>query len=127
MVNWGKTMRQTYTSYTPASPGNYYGMTIPNKVFEHNLIVNDAPTTMSWYNENSQSTDKYQVVACYSDSNDQEHGAKMIHHLYLFTIVNNQPIVLITQQSDVNSENKLYFHETNNQSLKENFTNIIEN
>ncbi|RRK10752.1 DUF4767 domain-containing protein [Lactiplantibacillus garii] len=121
MVTWGKTMKQSYDSYGPGNNTNFYGLKYPAELKKNNLVADDHDATFAWSPSGTGSAD-YEVVGIYSDS---ENTDNMSAHLYLFTIHDGSPVVLITQQNQGNEENKVYFKTTANSDLRDGFSKIV--
>ncbi len=96
MTSWGNTMDQSYKNYSPENNVDFYGMSLGEKA--------------------------YQLVAVYSDAETQPYLGK---HLYYFVLEQGKPKVLVTQQNQGNEMNYLYFNETENQALRDGFSNIV--
>jgi len=120
MVTWGKTMQQTYDRYEPGNNTNFYGLKYPLELKKGNIMVNNQSASLAW-SSTGQGTADYEVVGIYSDSKN----AGMNAHLYLFTIHDGGPVVLVTQQNQGNEENKVYFKTTDNNNLKNGFSKIV--
>lgn len=129
MQSWGNTMNQHYKSYGPGNNTNFYGIAVPQQFDQLLLKVNNQEVSMKWSKNGNGSAD-YNVVAIYCDSDAAQ---PMNAHLYLFTIHNGRPVVLITQQtngnvdkaSDNGPDDGLHFKETANQDLKNGFNQIV--
>ncbi|MFD2306883.1 DUF4767 domain-containing protein [Enterococcus termitis] len=122
MAQWGQTMDQNYVEYSPNVQVNWYGINFPNTFGSNNIAVNGSQAAVQW-SDSGLTSNVYNVVAIYSDIGTS--GATMNNHLYLFTIFNGQPIVLITQQNQGNAENLVYFTETQNADLSGGFAQIV--
>ncbi|GGC90282.1 DUF4767 domain-containing protein [Enterococcus wangshanyuanii] len=122
MADWGQSMDQSYVEYSPNRQVNWYGINFPSTFANNNIAVNGSPATVQW-SESGLTDNVYNVVAIYSDMGTT--GAVMNNHLYLFTILNGQPIVLITQQNQGNAENLVYFTTTQNADLTSGFAQIV--
>lgn len=129
MQSWGNTMNQQYKSYGPGNNTNFYGIAVPQQFDQLLLKVNNQEVSMKWSKNGNGSAD-YNVVAIYCDSDSAQ---SMNEHLYLFTIHNGRPVVLITQQTNGNvdkapdngPDDGLHFKETANQDLKNGFNQIV--
>lgn len=126
MASWGQTMKQSYKEYGPGNNVNLYGLQLPDTVLANTngwqATVNNLPITLTW-SENGEAAG-YALVAVYSDVETQ---ASLAKHVYFFTIDAGVPKVLVTSQNQGNPENYLYFKETENQQLKDGFTEIVRN
>lgn len=122
---WQIEMNQFYTSYTPDNPLNYYGYLTPTISFEesNNMIpaLNDSPINVEW-SDTGNKAEIYNLVAVYSD---YEQSYPNLKHLYYFVIKDGQAMVLHTSQNQGNTNNWLYFTETENINLKNGFKMIV--
>lgn len=127
MASWGQTMKQSYKEYGPSNNVNLYGLQLPDTVLANTngwqATVNNVPITLTW-SENGEANAGYALVAVYSDVETQ---ASLAKHVYFFTIDAGVPKVLVTSQNQGNPDNYLYFKETENQQLKDGFTEIVGN
>ncbi|WP_218657943.1 MULTISPECIES: DUF4767 domain-containing protein [Enterococcus] len=127
MASWGQTMKQSYKEYGPGNNVNLYGLQLPDTVLANTngwqATVNNVPITLTW-SENGEANAGYALVAVYSDVETQ---ASLAKHVYFFTIDAGVPKVLVTSQNQGNPDNYLYFKETENQQLKDGFTEIVGN
>lgn len=126
MAHWSQTMKQQYQSYSPNNDTDFYGVHYPSELSGNDNMrpaVDNQATSMEWSADGSGSAN-YKVVAIYSDEETADYAAK---HLYLFTIHQQQPVVLVTEQNQGNENNLLYFKETANTDLKNGFNNIFNN
>ena len=123
---WEKTLNQNYKEYTIDNKVNYYGLHLPGdteKVGQARLVLEgDKLVSMKWSPEGNQK-DVYNVVAVYSDI---ENVVGPASHLYYFTILNGEPIVLVTEQNQGNDKAYLYFKRTANVYLQEGFEKIVK-
>ena len=122
MASWGQSMDQSYIEYSPNMQVNWYGINFPSTFANNNIAVNGSRAAVQW-SDSGLTDNVYNVVAIYSDMGTT--GATMNNHLYLFTIFNGQPIVLITQQNQGNAENLVYFTTTQNADLNSGFSQIV--
>ena len=127
MASWGQTMKQSYKEYGPGNNVNLYGLQLPDTVLANTngwqATVNNVPITLTW-SENGEANAGYALVAVYSAVETQ---ASLAKHVYFFTIDAGVPKVLVTSQNQGNPDNYLYFKETENQQLKDGFTEIVGN
>lgn len=127
MASWGQTMKQSYKEYGPGNNVNLYGLQLPDTVLANTngwqATVNNVPITLTW-SENGEANAGYALVAVYSDVETQ---ASLAKHVYFFTIDAGVPKVLVRSQNQGNPDNYLYFKETENQQLKDGFTEIVGN
>ena len=123
---WEKTLNQNYKEYTIDNKVNYYGLNLPGdteKIGQARLVLEgDKLVSMKWSPEGNQK-DVYNVVAVYSDI---ENVVGPASHLYYFTILNGEPIVLVTEQNQGNDKKYLYFKRTANVYLQEGFEKIVK-
>ena len=123
---WEKTLDQNYKEYTIDNKVNYYGLHLPGdteKVGKSRLVLEgDKLINMKWSPEGNQK-DVYNIVAVYSDIENVRGPAS---HLYYFTILNGEPIVLVTEQNQGNDKAYLYFKRTANVYLQEGFEKIVK-
>ncbi|XRJ98216.1 DUF4767 domain-containing protein [Latilactobacillus sakei] len=121
MADFSQSMNQQYVEYAPGQSGEYYGIQFPDYLEKDKVAVDDQHVTAAW-SENGVGQADYQVVGIYSDYNT---APSMGAHLYLFTIHDGQPVVLITEQTQGMPDNLMHFKETANTDLKQNFTQIV--
>lgn len=128
MSSWGATMNQKYVKYTPNNPGNVYGIKIPNDIYngKWHLAISDIDNQVSsaWSENGQGARNTYLIVACYSDFTNVK--TTYGYHVYLFTIYNGKPVVLISEQNQGNEKNSYVFGETKNNELKNGFTQIVD-
>lgn len=122
MTSWGTTMKQDYDSYRPGHNTDFYGLKYPAELTKGNLVANDEDASFEWSKTGKGHAD-YEVVGIYSDV---AHADSVSAHLYFFTIHQGQPVVLITEQNQGNSENKVYFKTTANTDLSGGFSRIVK-
>ncbi|MFC0424834.1 DUF4767 domain-containing protein [Lactiplantibacillus plajomi] len=122
MTSWGTTMKQDYDSYRPGHNTDFYGLKYPAELTKGNLVANNEDASFEWSKTGKGHAD-YEVVGIYSDV---AHADSVSAHLYFFTIHQGQPVVLITEQNQGNSENKVYFKTTANTDLSGGFSRIVE-
>ncbi|VTQ49780.1 lipoprotein [Enterococcus faecium] len=120
---WGKTLGQEYKSYNLQNNVSLYGTPLPSAVIDGNwkMAINEAPVTVQWSEDGTGHAD-FNLVAVYSDV---ETGEYLGQHVYFFGFQNGQPKVYLTQQNQGNENNYLYFNETQNQQLKQGFSDIV--
>ena len=123
VTQWGKTLGQEYKSYNPQNNVSLYGTPLPQAVINGNwkMAINEAPVTVQWSEDGTGQAD-FNLVAVYSDV---ETGEYLGQHVYFFGFQNGQPKVYLTQQNQGNENNYLYFNETQNQQLKQGFSDIV--
>ncbi|MDA9470919.1 DUF4767 domain-containing protein [Enterococcus sp. 5H] len=126
MAQWGQTMDQVYKEYSPGNNVNLYGLQLPDGILNNEngwqASIGEVPISVTW-SENGQVSDGYALVAVYSDAESQPY---LKQHVYFFTIQSDgTPAVLVTMQNQGNENNYLYFRETDNQELKNGFTELV--
>ncbi|MHC5374881.1 DUF4767 domain-containing protein [Enterococcus sp. LJL120] len=125
VIDWGKTMKQTYREYTPENNVNLYDLQLPKRVLDEDgwqAVVNENPIELAWSEDGQTSGDGYALVAVFSDADTQPEFGK---HVYFFTIVSGEPKVLVTSQNQGNPNNYLYFKETDNKELRGGFSELV--
>lgn len=125
MQDWGTEMEQTYQAYSPGNNVDLYGLALPDGVLSGSdkwqAVLDETPMDIAW-SETGQSGADYDLVAVYSDAETQDYLEK---HVYFFTIHHGEPLVLVTSQNQGNENNYLYFKETENAALKDDFRKIV--
>ena len=123
---WEKTLNQSYKEYTPSNQVNFHGLKLPTEsemAGDARLVLEgDKLISMKWSPEGNYK-DVYNIVAVYSDI---ENVVGPASHLYYFTILNGEPIVLVTEQNQGNDKKYLYFKRTANVYLQEEFEKIVK-
>ncbi|MDG3060812.1 DUF4767 domain-containing protein [Lacticaseibacillus casei] len=126
---WEKTMGQQYESYWQGNSADMYGLKIPDELSQPDgtngkmaMAVGDKAVTWA-LSANGQSNAEYTIVAIYSNAAHARYGGK---YVYLFTLHNGQPEVLVTGQNQGNENNWIYFGETRNEALREGFAKIVK-
>ncbi|MCM6855542.1 DUF4767 domain-containing protein [Enterococcus durans] len=126
MASWGQTMGQSYQAYGPGNNVNLYGLQLPDGVLNHmngwQATVANTPISLTW-SENGEVPSGYGLVAVYSDTQTQ--SGQKTRHVYFFTIEGGTPKVLVTSQNQGNPNNYLELRETDNQELKNGFSQIV--
>lgn len=126
MASWGQTMGQSYQAYGPGNNINLYGLQLPDGVLNHmngwQATVANTPISLTW-SENGEVPSGYGLVAVYSDAQTQ--SGQKTRHVYFFTIEGGTPKVLVTSQNQGNPNNYLELRETDNQELKNGFSQIV--
>ena len=122
MQSWGQEMGQQYRSYDDHVQANYYGLQVPQDILDGKwtTVINQTPVSVEW-TETGEGTADFQIVAIYSDI---DHATSAGGHLYFFGFQQEQPKVLVTQQNQGNQNNYLYFKETDNEKLKNEFIQL---
>ena len=123
---WEKTLNQSYKEYTPSNQVNFHGLKLPTETEmagDSRLVLEgDKLISMKWSPEGNYK-DVYNIVAVFSDI---DKPVNSVAHLYYFTILNGEPIVLITEQNQGNSKKYVYFRRTANVDLQKGFENIVK-
>ena len=123
---WEKTLNQSYKEYTPSNQVNFHGLKLPTEsemAGDARLVLEgDKLISMKWSPEGNYK-DVYNIVAVFSDI---DKPVNSVAHLYYFTILNGEPIVLITEQNQWNSKKYVYFRRTANVDLQKGFENIVK-
>ena len=123
---WEKTLNQSYKEYTPSNQVNFHGLKLPTEsemAGDARLVLEgDKLISMKWSLEGNYK-DVYNIVAVFSDI---DKPVNSVAHLYYFTILNGEPIVLITEQNQGNSKKYVYFRRTANVDLQKGFENIVK-
>ena len=126
MASWGQTMGQSYQAYGPGNNVNLYGLQLPDGVLNHmngwQATVANTPISLTW-SENGEVPSGYGLVAVYSDAQTQ--SGQKTRHVYFFTIEGGTPKVLVTSQNQGNPNNYLELRKTDNQELKNGFSQIV--
>ncbi|HHT25206.1 MAG TPA: DUF4767 domain-containing protein [Clostridiaceae bacterium] len=126
MVTWGNWMNQKYYQYWQGNSVDLCGLMVPDDVMGDSRIWDIAylgeTITLKWSNNGVNNPGEYALVAIYSDAATQPADADK--HVYLFTIKDGVPIVMITMQTQ-GIDNRLHFYETENYDLKVGFAAIV--
>lgn len=121
---WGPSLDQHYTSYTPERSGDFYGIHIPNGAIETAELIEGEIAPVVWVGDSGQlQPNVYNVVAVYSDFVE---GTEDINegHLYLMAIKDDQTYVFIADQSQ--STMPLPFKFTQNDAIKQKFSELAK-
>ncbi|NLJ70501.1 MAG: DUF4767 domain-containing protein [Clostridiaceae bacterium] len=126
MVTWGNEMNQKYFEYWQGNSVDLYGLMVPDDVMGDYRIWDIAyvgeTIEIEWSDNGVNKPGEYALVAIYSDAETQP--ANLDKHVYLFTIKDGVPIVMITMQSE-GIDNRLHFYETENYALRTGFAAIV--
>lgn len=129
MNQWGAVMEQSYEQFTPGQEGNMYGVVFPTDVLS-SLAVNNQSVAAYWSEEGiSYESGDYAIVAAYHNYEDfsaQNPGEPAGANYYLFAIVNEQPIVLVSQQNETQPDGLIHFQPTENTALQTAFEQIVD-
>ena len=124
--SWEKSLNQSYKEYTPSNQVNFHGLKLPTETEmagDSRLVLEgDKLISMKWSPEGNYK-DVYNIVAVFFDI---DKPVNSVAHLYYFTILNGEPIVLITEQNQGNSKKYVYFRRTANVDLQKGFENIVK-
>ena len=125
----GQVMDQSYESFTPEVTGDMYGVEFPTEVISL-LGVNNQITPAYWSEDGiSIESGDYAIVAAYhnyQDFSEQNPEAPFGANYYLFALLNEEPIVLVSQQNQGQPDGLIHFQPTDNQALQSGFSQIIE-
>lgn len=127
MSVWGKSMNQRYQSYRPGQPTDLYGVLLPDSILpagDWQMVVDNRPMSVVW-SEDGLKAEPYQLLSVYSDTEYAQQTGAFDSHVYFFMIYEGQPKVFITQQNQGNTDNYLYFTETENAELRQGFSDIF--
>lgn len=126
MGNWGASMGQTYKEYGKGNNVNYYGLDLPDKVLNNEiaLVVDDQKVAASW-SPDGVTGDGQKIVDVYCDADSVKKTDFPEIHLYLFTVFENKPHVLVGLESGYYERHAVNFKETENQELKNGFSEIM--
>lgn len=119
MAAWGKVMGQSYQRNDEAHNTSYAGLAFPADFKSRTLAVDGQAVSVEW-SPNGTGSSQYNVVAVFS-AGEKSFGG----HIYLFSIHNQQPVVLHTSQNQGMDDNMIHFNVTDNQDLKNGFTQIV--
>lgn len=123
MANWEIGMGQTYLEHTPSYPGNFHGVSVPLRAVEM-FALGQHRVPAIWAPEGNIAN-IHNIVACYLEYPQPNHNAPFVN-LYLFAIVDGEPIVYNSRQTQGGlPENGLYFQTTQNVDLANGFTRIF--
>lgn len=129
MSNWQTEMGQSYQEYYPGHDFDLYGLMFPSSLTDDGETlrptIDNQFVDMQWSADGTGNHD-YNLVAVYGgDASSNKQDPKLT--MYLFTLHNGQPEVLVTQQNQGNPEGRLYLNPTDNQALQAGFESIINN
>ena len=124
MEEFSAAMNQDYKEYGPTNDVDMYGLKLPSSVLkgECKMVVDKDPVEVEW-SETGEGKSSYQLVDVYSDATLQKYSKT---HVYFFVIEDGNPKVYITEQTQGNPENYLYFNETINEQLENGFEQIVK-
>src|SRR5699024_5337414 len=121
MIQWGQETSQIYESFTPSATGDMKGLVFPTDVIS-SLAVNDQPVAAYWSEDGvSIESGDYAIVAAFSTQTPEANAS-----YYLFALVNEQPVVLVSQQSESQPDGLIHFQPTDKSALQTGFQQIIE-
>ena len=121
MQTWQVGMNQVYTEFRPGSPGDYYGVSIPNDIL-NKMAVNGQKVNAEW-SAQGVTPGVYNIVATYADHGT---GNGEDDHLYLFAIIDGAPVVLHTQKKNIEGQEVINFTPTENVDLRNNFAELVK-
>lgn len=129
MSNWQTEMGQSYEEYYPGHDFDLYGLMFPSSLTNSGETlrptIDNQFIDMQWSNDGTGNHD-YNLVAVYGGDASSDKNSPLLT-MYLFTLHNGQPEVLVTQQNQGNPEGRLYMKPTDNQALQAGFESIINN
>lgn len=121
MTQWSQETSQIYESFTPSATGDMNGLVFPTDVIP-SLAVNDQPVAAYWSEDGvSIESGDYAIVAAFSTQTPEANAS-----YYLFALVNEQPVVLQSQQSESQPDGLIHFQSTDKSALQTGFQQIIE-
>lgn len=129
MNQWGQVMGQSYESFSPSQPSDMYGVNFPSDVIS--LLAVDGQAVPAYWSQDGLSIESgdYAIVAAYhnyQDFSEQNPEEPFGANFYLFVLVNEQPVVLVSQQNQGQPDGLIHFQPTENVALQEGFSQIIE-
>lgn len=134
MDSWDDKMGQHYVEIKEGShmrvpwADDIDDMITKGETMQPALESTDVPIKTRWA-DGRYDNGVYNVVAVYSnfqyEEGQPEIGLGSSGTMYLFTIYNHKPLVLVTQQNQGNPKNYVYFKETENVDLKKGFAHIV--
>lgn len=124
MDEWQKTRSQfDAADYSKGVNVKLYGADFPKILVEkdYRTEYQGKDIRVSWSTDGI-SGDGYNIVGCYSDD---AHATIDRHYLYLFTIINRQPVILVTSQNQGNERHSIVFEKATNEELNAGFSKIV--
>lgn len=125
MRSFSSQIGQSYQRYYPQKSNRttFYGFDFINGLDLYNFYVDGNSATIGFINPKTlRGTSDYNIIMAYSDIQDKS-TAYTDRHLYLFTLHNNQPEVIVATQNQENA-GSVYFRHTQNTTLKNGFENL---
>lgn len=126
VIQWGETSfnpAQEYQEYYPNPNGHdFLGYSFPEDLNNIKVAVNDQPVSMNISKDGTNKYD-YNVVAIFSDAGLSQSTVGV--HLYMMTIHNGQPVVLVTQQNQGTPDKMLHFSPTKNTDIEGKFDSLV--
>lgn len=120
MNEFGTKMKQSYREAGPGNDTHYAGLHYPTDFSKNNLTFDEAQQTVTWSNDGSGNA-HVNVVDIYVNNDNLTMGG----HIYLFAIVDGQPVVYHTSQNQDIGDHLIHFTTTENAELKNEFENIV--
>ena len=120
--SWSKQMNQEYKFYDSTDELKWNNLIISKDKLEKNKTIE--------FNQNKQeidvfsSEDKKGVMNIVAIASDEEDSNPDNHHVYMFSLLDNKPLVLIVSEKSTSSE--IIVSETKNEQLKQGFKDIVE-
>lgn len=107
VIEWGETLEQDYGRYYPGFEEEFSHAGTDLDTMLENAVIDDEPV-------NLKESDEYEIIAIYSGTVEEE---SMIRDItYIMTIVDETPVVLVTEQMEDASE--IHYTETENTDLQ---------
>lgn len=107
VIEWGETLEQDYGRYYPGFEEEFSHAGTDLDTMLENAVIDDEAV-------NLKESDEYEIIAIYSGTVEEE---SMIRDItYIMTIVDETPVVLVTEQMEDASE--IHYTETENTDLQ---------
>ena len=121
---WGPSLDQQYTSYTPNHVGDFHGIEIPHEALNAAQVMDVEQAPFVWAGDLGElQPGVYNVVAVYSDvTSEMEEVSE--DHLYLMAIKDNETYVFIADQQQ--SLSPLAVKLTQNAELQQKFSELAQ-
>lgn len=120
MNEFGSKMQQAYTEAKPGHDTNYAGLHYPSDFSKDNITIDGVRKNVDWSNNGTGSAD-VNVVDIYVNNDEATMGG----HIYLFALVDKQPVVYHTDQNQDTGDHLTHFTTTENAELKDRFKAIV--
>ncbi|MGX4764105.1 DUF4767 domain-containing protein [Holzapfeliella sp. JNUCC 72] len=125
MRSFSSQMGQAYQRYYPHQSNHttFYGFDFVNGLDLYNYYVDGNAATIGYINQKTmRGTADYNIIMAYSDVQDKS-TTYTDRHLYLLTLHNNKPEVIVATQNQATA-GTVYFRHTENTTLKTGFENL---